>query len=50
MGVADAYIAAICVMDGATLVTRNLTDFESYPDLRLFSPWDSGIQDFGPHR
>lgn len=40
MGVADAYIAAICVTNGAALVTRNTRDFEHYPELQLVSPWD----------
>lgn len=41
MGVADAYIAAICVTNDATLLTRNVKDFESYPGLRVLSPWDA---------
>ena len=41
MAVADAYIAAICVTNDATLVTRNTRDFENYPDLQIINPWDS---------
>jgi tRNA(fMet)-specific endonuclease VapC len=35
MGRSDLLIACICLADGATLVTRNLKDFQGVPDLRL---------------
>lgn len=36
----DAYIAAITVIHGAVLYTRNLKDFQGYPDLQAVSPWE----------
>jgi len=41
VGVADAMIAAICATRGATLVTRNIRDFEGV-GLELINPWDAG--------
>lgn len=39
IGRADASIAAICVVHGATLATRNTKDFHGYPGLRVIDPW-----------
>ena len=39
IGVADAQIAAICRLAGATLATRNITDFEE-TGLVLVDPWN----------
>jgi toxin FitB len=38
VGIADAQIAAICSAVGATLATRNITDFED-TGIELFNPW-----------
>lgn len=37
----DAMIAAICLVHGATLATRNMRDFEQL-DLRLVNPFEAG--------
>lgn len=39
---ADAQIAACCLTNGATLVTRNTRDFEEIPGLELINPWKAG--------
>jgi predicted nucleic acid-binding protein len=39
IGMADAQIAAICRALGATLATRNTTDFEGV-GIELVNPWD----------
>ncbi len=39
MGIADAQIAAICRLHGATLATRNVRDFEE-TGVTLVNPWD----------
>ena len=39
IGVADAQMAAICRLAGATLATRDITDFEE-TGLVLINPWD----------
>ena len=35
----DAQIAAICLYNHLTLITRNVKDFEGIDDLALFDPW-----------
>lgn len=41
IGVADAQIAAICRLRGATLATRDTRDFET-TGVRLVDPWSAG--------
>jgi len=41
IGVADALIAAICRDAGATLTTRNISDFEE-TGIDLINPWNLG--------
>jgi predicted nucleic acid-binding protein len=41
IGVADAQIAAICGDSGATLATRNMSDFEE-TGIELVDPWKLG--------
>lgn len=41
MSVQDAMIAAICLVHGATLATRNVKDFEGL-DLKLVNPFEAG--------
>jgi predicted nucleic acid-binding protein len=41
IGVADAQIAAICSDQGATLATRNTSDFED-TGVKLINPWKLG--------
>ncbi|CAN7181623.1 type II toxin-antitoxin system VapC family toxin [Rhizobium sp. LjRoot30] len=41
ISVQDAMIAAICLVNGATLATRNTKDFQGL-DLRLVNPFESG--------
>jgi predicted nucleic acid-binding protein len=36
----DAIIAATALVEGLTLVTRNISDFNKIPDLILLNPWD----------
>ncbi|WP_461257482.1 type II toxin-antitoxin system VapC family toxin, partial [Treponema sp. R80B11-R83G3] len=36
----DAIIAATALLEGFTLVTRNISDFNKIPDLILLNPWD----------
>jgi predicted nucleic acid-binding protein len=36
----DAIIAATALSEGFTLVTRNINDFITIPDLILLNPWD----------
>lgn len=36
----DALIAAQCIVNNATLVTRNIKDFKQFKDLDVFSPWN----------
>jgi predicted nucleic acid-binding protein len=36
----DAIIAATALIEGFTLVTRNINDFNKIPDLILLNPWD----------
>jgi len=39
----DAIIAATALLEGLTLVTRNISDFNKIPDLILLNPWDTPI-------
>lgn len=39
MGLADAQIAGICLAGGYELATRNVRDFESVAELRVFNPF-----------
>ena len=39
ISVEDAQIAAICLRNGKTLVTRNTTDFENIPGLTVANPF-----------
>jgi predicted nucleic acid-binding protein len=41
ISVQDAMIAAICLVHGATLATRNVRDFEGL-DLKLVNPFEAG--------
>ncbi|MDK4731646.1 type II toxin-antitoxin system VapC family toxin [Rhizobium sp. CNPSo 3490] len=41
ISVQDAMIAAICLVNGATLATRNTRDFEGL-DLKLVNPFEDG--------
>ncbi|MBB3351984.1 hypothetical protein FHT70_001904 [Rhizobium sp. BK049] len=41
ISVQDAMIAAICLVNGATLATRNTRDFEGL-DLKLINPFEDG--------
>ena len=41
IGVVDAMIAAICLVHGATLATRNVSDFDGL-DLKLVNPFEAG--------
>jgi predicted nucleic acid-binding protein len=41
IGPLDAMIAAICLVHGATLATRNVRDFEGL-DLKLVNPFEAG--------
>lgn len=41
LSIGDAMIAAICVVHGATLATRNVRDFDGL-DLRLINPFEAG--------
>jgi len=36
----DAIIAATALLEGFTLITRNINDFKKIPDLILLNPWD----------
>lgn len=36
----DAIIAATAIVNGLTLLTRNVSDFQSIPDLSFINPWD----------
>ena len=36
----DAIIAAPALLEGFTLVTRNINDFNKIPDLIVLNPWD----------
>jgi predicted nucleic acid-binding protein len=36
----DAIIAATALIEGFTLVTRNIDDFNKIPNLILLNPWD----------
>jgi predicted nucleic acid-binding protein len=36
----DAIIAATALLEGFTLVTRNINDFKKIPDIILLNPWD----------
>lgn len=38
--VIDALIAAQCLKNGFTLVTRNVRDFKDIPNLKILCPWD----------
>ena len=38
LSVEDGMIAAICIIRGATLATRNMTDFDHLP-LTIINPW-----------
>jgi predicted nucleic acid-binding protein len=39
----DAVIAATALLEGLTLVTRNIRDFNKIPDLILLNPWDNPV-------
>ncbi|GBU28791.1 hypothetical protein R84B8_02353 [Treponema sp. R8-4-B8] len=39
----DAIIAATALLEGFTLVTRNISDFKKIPDLILVNPWDNPV-------
>ena len=41
LSVGDAMIAAICLVNGATLATRNIRDFDGL-DLKLVNPFEAG--------
>jgi predicted nucleic acid-binding protein len=41
MNMVDAMIAAICLVHGATLATRNVRDFDGL-DLKLLNPFEAG--------
>ena len=41
LSIGDAMIAAICLVHGATLATRNVRDFDGL-DLRLINPFEPG--------
>lgn len=41
IGAMDAYLAALAVQHGLTLVTRNVADFEG-TGVRLLNPWTGG--------
>ena len=41
ISVEDAQIAAIAVVNGLILATRNTKDFENIPNLKLINPWQS---------
>jgi predicted nucleic acid-binding protein len=43
MKLADAIIAATALIEGFTLVTRNISDFNKIPDLVLLNPWDISV-------
>ncbi len=36
----DAIIAATAIVNGLTLFTRNVSDFQNIPDLSFINPWD----------
>lgn len=38
---ADAQIAASCLVNNATLATRNTRDFEGIPGLEVINPWEA---------
>ena len=40
----DAYIAAAAATHGAILCTRNLKDFQHYPDLQMQDPWNPSVR------
>ena len=39
----DAIIAATALVEGFTLVTRNINDFKKIPTLILLNPWDTSV-------
>ncbi len=39
-GIGDAIIAATALVHNLTLVTRNVMDFKSIEDIKIFNPWD----------
>jgi predicted nucleic acid-binding protein len=41
LSIGDAMIAAICLVHGATLATRNVRDFDGL-DLKLVNPFEAG--------
>jgi predicted nucleic acid-binding protein len=43
MKLADAIIAATALIEGFTLVTRNINDFNKIPDLVLLNPWNISV-------
>ena len=38
----DAIIAATAMVNGFTLVTRNISDFRNISGLKIVNPWDKG--------
>jgi predicted nucleic acid-binding protein len=36
----DVIIAATALIEGFTLVTRNIDDFKNIPNLMLLNPWE----------
>ncbi|WP_431215143.1 PIN domain-containing protein [Puia sp. P3] len=36
----DAIIAATAIVNGLTLLTRNVSDFQAISDLSFINPWD----------
>jgi predicted nucleic acid-binding protein len=39
----DAIIAATALLEGFTLVTRNISDFMKIPNIAILNPWDIPI-------
>lgn len=46
LSIGDAMIASICLVNGATLATRNIRDFDGL-DLKLVNPFETGAQGLG---
>jgi predicted nucleic acid-binding protein len=41
IGLGDAIISATALVHNMTLVTRNVSDFQSIPDLFVLNPWET---------